>query len=135
MPEIYRYVDRGYFKYFCTRVHKFLSDKVHFTFSSAYSIDQQISDVINPYGPHVIPYGKGDLDGKESHHQCYCPGIAKPTDQYSGSNPKFTAQVTWSDDTKPSVSSGGTIPSNSRGFHLGVNFTYCDGEVKSVAIV
>ena len=32
MPELYLYVGHGYFKAFCTRVHKFLSDKVHFNF-------------------------------------------------------------------------------------------------------
>ena len=63
---------------------------------------------LNPYGPHVIPYGKGELDRKEPHHQWYCPDIAKNTDQSINSNPKPTAHVTWLDDTKPPVSSVST---------------------------
>ena len=63
MPELYFYIGHGYFKFFCTRVHKFLSDKVHFDFSSAYSIDTHTSGVINPDVPHVIPYDEGYLDG------------------------------------------------------------------------
>ena len=81
MPELYLYVGHGYFKAFCTIVNKFLYDKVHFDFSSAYSIDPQNIDVINPDGPYVIPYDEGDLDGEEPHHQCYRPEIEKTTDQ------------------------------------------------------
>ena len=114
--ELYLYVGYGYFKYFCTRVHKFLYDKVHFDFFLAYSIDPQTSDIINPYVPHVIPYVKVELDGEEPHHQCYCPDIVKPTDQSSDSNPKPTAQVIWSYDTKKPASSGVTTPSKSRDF-------------------
>ena len=68
---------------------------MHFDFSSAYYIDPQNSDVINPDGPHVIPYGEEDLDVKEPHHQWYRPEISKPTDQSSDSNTNPTAQVTW----------------------------------------
>ena len=81
MLELYLYVGCGYFKAFCTIVHKFLSGKVHFDFSSAYSIDPQTSEITNPYGLHVIPYGKVDLDREEPYYQCYCPGISKPIDQ------------------------------------------------------
>ena len=83
MPEQYIYVGHGYFTDFCTRVHKFLSDKVHLAFSSAYSIDPQTSDVIHPDGPHDIPYGKGDFDGEEPHHQWYCPEIENTADKSS----------------------------------------------------
>ena len=38
MPELFLYVGNVYFNAFCTRVHKMLSDKVHYAFSSAYSI-------------------------------------------------------------------------------------------------
>ena len=110
MSEPFLYVGHGYFKYLCTRVHTFISGKVHFAFSSAYFIYPQTSDIINPDGPHVIPYGEGYLDGEEPHYQWYCTEIAKPTDQSSDSNPKPTAQVTWSDYTKPPASSGSTTP-------------------------
>ena len=39
IPELYIYVGHGYLKDLYIRVHKFLSDKVHFAFPSAYSID------------------------------------------------------------------------------------------------
>ena len=55
MPELYLYVGHGVFKAFCTRVHKFLSDKGHFAFPSAYYLYPQTSDLINADGPHVIP--------------------------------------------------------------------------------
>ena len=80
IPELYLYVGHGYFTSFCIRVHKFLSDKVHFGFPSAYSIYPQTSDAIHPDDPHVIPYGKGDLYGEEPHNQWYRPEIANPTD-------------------------------------------------------
>ena len=90
IPELYLFVGHGYFTYFFTGVHNFLSDKVHFDFSSAYSIDPHTSDIIHPDGPHVIPYGKGDLDREEPHHQWYRPDIANPTDQSINSNPNPT---------------------------------------------
>ena len=57
MPELYLYVGHGYFTAFWSIVHKFLFEKVHFSFSSAYSIGPQTSDATQPDGPHVIPYG------------------------------------------------------------------------------
>ena len=39
MPEIHLYVGHGYFNAFCTRIHKLLREKVHYAFSSAYSIE------------------------------------------------------------------------------------------------
>ena len=55
MPELYVYVGHGYFTYFYTIVHKFISENFHFSFSPAYSIYPHTSDKINPDGPHVIP--------------------------------------------------------------------------------
>ena len=43
--------------------------------------------------------------------------------------------MTWSDGTNPPASSRSTIPSNSREFQLHMEFTYCDGEEKSEAVV
>ena len=60
-----------------------LSDEVYFDLSSAYSIDPQTSDVINTDGTHIIPYGEGDLEGEEPHHQWYRADISKPTDKSS----------------------------------------------------
>ena len=75
MPGRYIYVGHVYFKSFCTRVHKFFFDKLHFAFSSEYSINPQTSDIIHSDGPHIIPYDKGDLDGEDPHHQWYRPDI------------------------------------------------------------
>ena len=135
MPELYLYVGHGYFKAIYTIANNFFSDKVHFAFSSSYSIGPQTSDVIHTYGPHVIPYGKVDLYGEEPHHQWYRTDIAKPTDKYSGSNPKPTAQVTWPYNTKPPAPRGIITPSNSKEFQLGMDLTYRGREGKSVAAV
>ena len=116
-------------------MHKFLVDKVYFSFSSAYYIDLQARDSTQQYGPHVIPYGKGDLGGEESHRQWYCPEIENTMDQSVDSNPKPTKNVTCSDSTKTPVSFGITTPSKSWDFQLGMEFTYCDRMVKSVAVV
>ena len=39
MPELHLYVGHGCFNAFCTHIQKLLRDKVHYTLSSAYSID------------------------------------------------------------------------------------------------
>ena len=39
IPELHLYIGHVYFNAFCTRIHKLLRDKVHYAFSSAYSID------------------------------------------------------------------------------------------------
>ena len=58
MPELFLYVGKGYFNAFCTRVHKMLSDKVHYAFSSAYSI-QPTPTPQEPSNPHLISYEDG----------------------------------------------------------------------------
>ena len=61
MPELFLYVGNGYFNAFCTRVHKMLSDKVHYSFSSAYSI-QPTPTAQKPSNPHLISYEDGELE-------------------------------------------------------------------------
>ena len=61
MPELFIYVGNGYFNAFCTRVHKILSDKVHYAFSSAYSI-QPTPTAQEPSNPHLISYEDGELE-------------------------------------------------------------------------
>ena len=39
LPELYLYVGKGYFTAFTTRIQSFLGDKVHFAFSSAFSLN------------------------------------------------------------------------------------------------
>ena len=57
MPEPHLYVGHGYFNAFCTRIHKLLRYKVHYAFSSAYSIDPSAT-ITEPY---VIPVEPGDI--------------------------------------------------------------------------
>ena len=108
---------------------------MHFAFPSDFSIALQTSDVIYTYGPHVIPYVKVGLNGKEIHHQWYHPDISDPTDQSIDSNTKPTTQVTWSDDTMPPDSSRSIIPSQPRDFQIVMDLTYRDGMGKSVSVV
>ena len=58
IPELFLYVGNGYFKALCTRVHKILSDKVYYAFSSAYSI-QPTPTAQEPSNPHIISYEDG----------------------------------------------------------------------------
>ena len=51
MPEIHLYVGHGYFNAFFTPIQKLLGDKVHYAFSSAYSIDPSAAIT----EPNVIP--------------------------------------------------------------------------------
>ena len=69
MSKLYLYVCYGYFTAFYTRVHKFLFEHFYFAFSSAYSIEPHNSDATHQDGTHIIPYGVGDLEGEEPHHQ------------------------------------------------------------------
>eukprot|EP00957_Ditylum_brightwellii_P069248 5257212-Ditylum_brightwellii.AAC.1 len=49
LPELYLYVSTGYFNAFTMRIQMFLGDKVHYAFSSAFSLnpDPQIGDPTN----------------------------------------------------------------------------------------
>ena len=65
MPEIHLYVGHGYFNEFCTRIQNLLRDKVHYAFSSAYSIDPRAATT----EPHVIPAKSGDIEGENNIYQ------------------------------------------------------------------
>ena len=77
MPELFLYVGNGYFNAFCTRVHKMLSDKVHYAFSSAYSI-QPTPTVQEAPNPNLISYEDGELD-EPGPNSWYQPGTETPT--------------------------------------------------------
>ena len=66
MPELFLYVGNGYFNAFCTRVHKVLSDKISYAFSSAYSIKPTPKAQENP-SPNLIEYEDGKIE-EEIHH-------------------------------------------------------------------
>ena len=58
-------VGHGYFNAFCNRIHKILRDKVHYAFSSAYSIDPGAATT----EPHAIPAKPGDIEGENNRRQ------------------------------------------------------------------
>ena len=62
MTELHLFVGHGYFNEFCTRIHKLLRDKVHYTFSSAYSIDPSAATTET----HVIPAKPEDIEGENT---------------------------------------------------------------------
>ena len=108
---------------------------MYFAFSSAVSIEPKNSDATQQDGPNIIPYGEGELDNKETHHQWYHPDISNPTDQSSNSNSNPTNQVNWSENTKKPSYKGSTTSSKSRDFKLVTDLEYCDRIVNSVAKV
>ena len=71
MLELFLYVGNGYFNAFCTRVHKVLSDKISYAFSSAYSIKPTPKAQENP-SPNLIEYGDGEIE-KDSPYSWYTP--------------------------------------------------------------
>ena len=42
LPELYLYVGTGYFEAFTTRIQKYFGDKVHYAFSSAFSLEPEL---------------------------------------------------------------------------------------------
>ena len=85
----YALVGHGYFNEFCTRIHKLLRDKVHYAFSSAYSIEP--SSAITE--PNVNPEKPGDIEGDNTIYQWYCPAEVDTSET--------SRKVTWNESTKP----------------------------------
>ena len=72
MPELHLYAGHGYFNALCTSIHKLVGEKVHYAFSSAFSINphtKQNNDV--PTKSATISYDHGELDNKETLHEWY----------------------------------------------------------------
>ena len=70
LPELYLYVGTGYFNAFTTRINKFVGDKIHYAFSSAFSLDPnpQIGD---PTNLEAMIGPEGDNENPIS--DWYCP--------------------------------------------------------------
>ena len=98
MPEIFLYVGNGYFNAFYTRVHKMLSDKVHYDFSSTYSI-QPIPTAQEPSNPHLISYDYRELE-EDRPYSWYHPE-ANSTNTSLNTDPKSKPKAYWSPLTKP----------------------------------
>ena len=88
MHDIHLYDGYGYFTAFFTRIHKFLTDKVHYSFSSAYLIDLSAATTVT----HVIPAKSGDIEGENIIYQWYCPAAEETSDP--------SRKATWNESTK-----------------------------------
>ena len=91
MPELFLYVGNVYFNVLCTRKHKMLSDKVHYAFSSAYSI-QPTPIAQESSNPHLISYEDGELeeDGPYSWYQPEANSINTSLNADPKSKPKVS---------------------------------------------
>ena len=127
MTELHVYVGHGYFNAFCTRTHKLVGDKVHYDFSSAFSINphtKQKDDVHTK--PAFISYNHGKLDDEEPLHEWYNPATNKSSATNLNSintDPAPIKEVTWADSSKPYVD---TSSEKKEDFQLGVDLFYRD---------
>ena len=101
MPELFLYVGNGYFSVFCTRVHKMLSDKVHYAFSSAYSI-QPTPTAQEFSNPNLISYEDGEMDD-DGPYSWYQPEAKESTSTSLCISPTPKPKVSWSSLTKPAA--------------------------------
>ena len=118
LPELYLYVGTGYFKAFTTRIQKFLGDKVHYAFSSAFSLipEPQIGDPTNldaMIGP------KRDNEENPS-YQRYCPMTCDSITPLQASKDK---------------DSNSTTNTKSFDFILGIDLVYQDGKGNNITVV
>ena len=98
MPELFLYVGSGYFNAFCTCVNKMLSYKVHYAFSSAYSI-QPTPTAQEPSNTHFISYEDVELE-EDVPYSWYQPE-ANSTNTSLNTDPKTKPKVSWLPSTKP----------------------------------
>ena len=120
MPELHIYFGHGYFNAFCTRIHKLLRDKVHYAFSSAYSIDPSAAIT----EPHVITAELGDIEGDNNIYHWYCPAAVDTSEP--------SRKVTWNKITKPPEIDQSK---KSIDFQLVMNLLYWCGNEESETVV
>ena len=130
MTELFLYVGNRYFNAFCTRVHKMLSDKVYYAFSSAYSI-QPTPTAQEPSNPHLISYEDGELE-EDGPYSWYQPE-ANSTKTSLNTDPKTNPKVSWSPSTKP-LAPIAAKHTKTNDFQLGMELTYNDGQGESQAV-
>ena len=134
--ELNLYVGHGYFNAFCTCIHKLVGDKVHYAFSSAFSIDphtKQKDD--NPTKPAIISYDNGKLDDKKPLHEWYHTATNESGTTIIGSSdtdPTPIKEVTWADSSKPSAD---TSPEKKEYFQLGMELFYRNGYGNNISAV
>ena len=120
LPELHLYVGHGYFNAFHTRIDKLLRDKVHYAFSSAYSVDPSATTT----EPHVIPEKSGDIEGENNIYQWYCPAAEAISDP--------SRKATWNEITKsPAIDQS----KKSIDFQLGMNLLYCCDNEENETVV
>ena len=89
------------------RIHKLVGDKVHYAFSSAFSINPHTKQKDNvPTKPATISYDHGELDDEETLHEWYHTATnesgATNIDS-SDTDPTPIKELTWADSSKPSA--------------------------------
>ena len=134
LTELIVYVGHGYFNDFFTCVHNLLGEKVHYTFSSAYSIEPN-TVAATPSNPHTITFKGEELDDEEPLHQWYCPGTSNnepPTSQYRNTTPTPTQNVACSKDTKLPAADQ---ENQSASFQLGMDLMYSNRKGKKIPAV
>ena len=113
LPELYLYVGHGYFNAFCTRVRKYMDDKVLFAFSSAFTIDPSLC--------HGVPSPEGDSSENVEEnpgYQWYCPETSgTPVTNSTKNRPNNKPHKTHID------------------FELGMDLNYVDGKGNKVPCV
>ena len=127
MPELFLYVGNGYFNAFCMPVHKMLSDKVYYAFSSAYSI-QPTPTAQEPSNPHLLRYEDGELE-EDGPYSWYQPE-ANSTNTSLNNDLKTKPKVSWSPSTKP-LAPIAAKHTESHDFQLGMDLPYNDGQGES----
>ena len=127
ISELHLFVGHGYYNAFCTHIHKFLKDKVHYAFYLADSIDPQI-EMFLPSKPAIISYDNGKWDVEELINEWYHPAIGQPNDTH----PTPKTDVTWDDENKPLANDS---LEKEVDFKLGMEIVYCDGTGNNVPAV
>ena len=125
MPELFLYVFNGYFNAFCKRVHKLLSDKVYYAFSSAYSI-QPTPTAQEPSNPHLISYEDGELE-EDLPYSWYQPEANSTTTTSLNTDHKTKPEVSWSSSTQP-LAPIAAKHTETNDLQLGMELTYNDGQ-------
>ena len=118
LPELYLYAGTGYFNAFTTRIQKVVGDKVHYAFSSAFSVhpDSKIGD---PTNLEAMIGTKGD-HGENCIPEWYCPE---------------TCDSVLSSQSSKDIASTSTSNSTLFDFVLGMYLVYRYGKGQNITVV
>ena len=119
LPELYLYAGTGYFTAFTTRIRKTFNDKVHYAFSSAFSLEPTLQTG-DPTNLEAMLGPEGDHDDENPISEWYCPVIS---DTVTNSH--------LSDDTESNPTSNSKLFD----FVLGMDLVYRDGKGNNVTAV